>query len=182
MTDAELFVAIFVILGRPYGWGGVDIVGAEDQWPLGQVTRSSDGIPVIDCGGLLILVSGVAWKFLDLQVLHDAGVADLNSTGLLNICDPVILKERDVASLRKLRPGDYVLYPGHVGIVAKALGEDDSRVMILEAAGGGRETHGKSPKACVRIMPIDYRSDRICVGRLKPEYRTDLYQAYLDNP
>lgn len=149
-------------LGVPYGWGGGSLKTAVlDVEFDGVPTAQSQGVPVLDCSGEDQHVS------IAIGDLRPGAWSDLSANDIANACDPV--EEKDLV------PGDKVFFKKpdqkihHVGTVfAKARGARPT--MMIEAGGGGSNTHGHDLDACVEIRAAK-RAGFLCFGRLKKQYR-----------
>lgn len=116
--------------------------GDSHKWPPGPV----------DC-------SGFAQAALrELGILHPKQ-PDRTAQGLREVCDIVPEAQADF--------GDLVFYgaPDKATHVVLCLGGG----VTIGANGGGRATRGDNPRAFVKLEPIRYRGDLICVGR--PQFR-----------
>lgn len=131
-------------IGIPYVWGAGDLRNAK--W-------LADGY---DCSGF---AQAASVKLLNLR--PDAW-DDIAAHELAYECDPVPIDEAE--------PGDLCFYGNpkkRLTHVTVALGGG----MCIGANGGGRNTKGDDPKACVQVRPIKYRNDFVTVGRIKAKHR-----------
>jgi len=131
-------------LGARYAWGAGTLEDAAARWPAGP----------FDCSGF------AQAALLRLGLVRPAAWHDKSAHDLANACDPVDLVD--------LRLGDLAFYGQrritHVTVVLGA-------GVCIGANGGGSNTHGDSPSACVQVRPIVYRTDFVTLGRIKQEYR-----------
>jgi hypothetical protein len=83
---------------------------------------------------------------------------DRTAHELVMVCDPVPHGSE--------RLGDLAFYGrrGQITHVMVCLGAG----WCLGPRGGGPSTLGNDPKAFVDLRPVDYRSDLVVIGRLKP--------------
>lgn len=148
---------LLVGLGVPYAWGAGTLKDA-DPTLRGVATQKSGGRRCYDCSGWAQHAS-VALG----DVRKDAWT-DLRAVDIANACDA--LTEDQVV------PGDFAFFGSpiiHIGVVFAAR-DGDRPVMMIEAGGGGRETHGADPDAVVEIRSAK-RSSLLCFGRLKRQHR-----------
>ncbi len=136
-------------MGQPYSWGAG---GPGAPWPVGAAgERGGRGW---DCSGLV----AAAWS--GLLLLPWAGPRFW--TGSVEaLCDGVAFGDQ--------RPGDAVLYEGHITLVMTwPDGQGDS--FVLSASNGGRDTNGDDPAANVKVFSsMRYRGDARKVLRPKAE-------------
>ena len=87
---------------------------------------------------------------------------DMNTLAIANACDKVETGNQ--------QPGDFAYYPGHVMFVAGYPNpSEDNHSPVVGMSGGGRETNGDDPNACVKLFARgDYRTDFVCYMRVKP--------------
>jgi hypothetical protein len=143
LTDGELEGTVNrfgqTAMGRRYSWGGG---GPGAPWPAGD---AGDGGGVgWDCSGLV----GAAWA--GLLLMPWAGPRFATST-VAELCDAVPLGTQ--------KPGDAVLYDGHIVLVLTwpdAAGDS----LVLSASNGGKDTNADDPGATVKVWSTwRYRSD-----------------------
>ena len=139
-------VTLLEALGARYWWGAGALSDGLSSWPRGP----------FDCSGFAQIA------LLKLGIVKPNAWGDLAAHDLAYACDPVALGHE--------RLGDLVFYghPEHIGHVAVCIGNG----MAIGANGGGPQTKGQDPRACVQVRPVVYRNDFVTIGRLKPEYRS----------
>lgn len=130
--------------GHPYGWNKGSPATADDP---GSDRDDSD-------------CSGEAQEILVDAGELDGAEPDRNSRGLAMICDPV--KEGDE------QPFDLAFYgTGAITHVMVVVG----RQAVLGASGGRSTTNGDDPRAFVQLHRLHYRTDLVCLGRIKAAHR-----------
>lgn len=133
------------LVGTRYWWGKGD---PSTLWPPEEC----------DCSGWHQMV--LVW----LGILSPEE-PDRSAHGLAMISDPIGNREPklgDGAYYGKKRDGKM-----RITHVMTCLGGG----WVLGARGGGSKTKGDNPKAYVDLRKVDYRSDLVVVGEIKPEYR-----------
>jgi cell wall-associated NlpC family hydrolase len=161
LTDGELEGAVNrfgqTAMGQPYSWGAG---GPGAPWPRGSAgERGGRGW---DCSGLV----AAAWAGLLLMPWSGPRFW----TGSVEaLCDAVPLGAQ--------RPGDAVLYDGHIVLVltwADAKGDS----LVLSAGGGGRDTNGDDPGAQVKVWSSwRYRGDAKVALRPKPSLAVQISEG-----
>jgi cell wall-associated NlpC family hydrolase len=126
-------------MAQPYSWGAG---GPGAPWPLGSA--GDGGGRGWDCSGLV----GAAWAGLLLMPWS----APRFWTGSVEaLCDAVALGDQ--------RPGDAVLYDGHIVLVL-TWPDSAGDSLVLSASNGGRDTNGDDPEATVKVWSSwRYRAD-----------------------
>ena len=150
-------------LGRPYVWNSGGLISGRSCWPLGNSTTKSSGRRGWECSHLAQEAS------VQLGTLRPDAWQDIRAHDFAYACDPVDLVDAIVSDLVFYKPPTSKEIE-HMSMIF-ALGGAGAWPMVIEAAGGGSKTHGSSPRGAVRIMPIDYRSDRLVIGRIKGRFR-----------
>ena len=153
LTDGELEGTVNrfaqTAMGRPYSWGAG---GPGAPWP-GGAAGEGGGVGW-DCSGLV----AAAWAALLLMPWSGPRFWTGSVEG---ICDAVQLGAQ--------RPGDAVLYDGHIVLVLTwpdAKGDS----LVLSASNGGRGTNADDPAATVKVWSSwRYRSDAKTALRPKAE-------------
>jgi hypothetical protein len=131
--------------GLTYGWLGWafgDVGGPGAPWPRGSAgERGGRGW---DCSGLV----AAAWAGLLLMPWSGPRFW----TGSVEaLCDAVALGDQ--------RPGDAVLYDGHIVLVL-TWPDSAGDSLVLSASNGGRDTNGDDPDATVKVWSSwRYRAD-----------------------
>lgn len=131
--------------GHPYGWAKGSPATADDP---GSARDDSD-------------CSGEAQEILVEAGELDPGQPDRSANALAYACDLVA----DGAE----KPFDLAFY-GAAGAITHVMVVVGVQA-VLGASGGGSRTHGDDPKAFVQLQRLHYRSDLVCVGRIKNQYR-----------
>lgn len=143
---------LFAALGTSYIWGAGSLKEAPKAGPNGFETKHGRGF---DCSGF------AQWALYILGIVPATMWGDMNAADLANACEPVKLKP-------SLTSGDLVFYGGHhISHVMVYCGNG----MVIGATGGGSQTFGNDPNACVQCRPIGYRGDFVVFGRIKKEFR-----------
>lgn len=143
-------------LGAFYVYGAGSLARAPLCGPAGDQIRAPDGRMVRgwDCSGL------VQWALYTLGILHPKAWSDLRARDIADACDPVEAKDATLGDL-------YFYGTDVISHVTLSLGGG----MCLGANGGGRHTFANELRARVEVRSFTYRTDLICVGRLKAQYR-----------
>lgn len=143
--DPRVIECILARFGAPYGWAKGSPATADDPGSLRDDA---------DC-------SGMAQEALVVAGELDAEQPDRNAYNLAMVCDPIPRGQE--------RPFDLAFYGSHGKIthVMVVVGPG----AVFGASGGGSRTHGDDPRAAVWLYRMDYRSDLVCIGRLKPAMR-----------
>lgn len=150
MTAAQSL--LYAALGALYIWGAGSLKEAPNASSKGFQTKHGFGF---DCSGF------AQWALFILGIVSSTTWGDMNAADLANACDPISNK-------KDLVIGDLVFYGGHhVSHVMVYCGNG----MVIGATGGGSQTYGNDPNACVQCRPIGYRGDLVVFGRLKAKYR-----------
>jgi cell wall-associated NlpC family hydrolase len=143
-TDPQVY-DLLRALGARYSWGAGDLRDAAGRWPAGP----------FDCSGF------AQAALLRLRQVRPGAWHDKSAHDLANACDPVELADAQL--------GDMAFYGrgGRISHVTVVLGAG----VCIGANGGGSNTNGNTPSACVQVRPIVYRSDFVTIGRIKQEHR-----------
>ena len=143
--DPRVIAAILDRWGAPYGWAEGSPATADDP---GSLRDDSD-------------CSGMAQEVLVIAGELDPGEIDRNAYNLAMVCDPI--------PRGKEQPFDLAFYGvgGKITHVMVVVGPG----AVLGASGGGSRTHGDDPRAAVWLSRMDYRSDFVCIGRMKAAHR-----------
>lgn len=140
MSKQAVLNYVYSFLGTPYRWGG------------------DDPMTGIDCSGLTLEVLKSAGLYKGAFDTTAQGLySDLKSKGA------EVTKSPDELCLAFYGKSEKEI--SHVGVCV-------SKTHIIEAGGGGSKVVDRQSaadaNAYVRVRPIDYRSDIVCV--LKPKY------------
>lgn len=143
-------------LSLPVVAAWVDTIVQSFSWRYywGGFSRSvpAGGVALVDCSGgatLLLILLGIL----------PATAARFTSSSLPS--DARFVK----VSPAEARPGDVVLYKGHVVVVVGGAGEGAT---IWSVSGGGQKTQGNDPNARPKLFAgLRYRSDLLGVYRVK---------------
>ena len=143
-------------LGQPYWYGAG---GLDCPWPIGGPGGGAGAPFGFDCSGWVLR----AWQHL----------------GLVWRKTPVGRTARDIAAfverveVGQQMPGDVACYASdgetvsHVQLVVTPPVEDlDGHSLCFGANGGGSDTHGTDPEACVKEAPGNYWSKFVFYGRV----------------
>jgi hypothetical protein len=147
-------------MGRPYSWGGG---GPGAPWPAGD---AGDGGGVgWDCSGLV----GAAWAAL---LLIPWSTPRFWTGSVEALCERVPLGSQ--------RPGDAVLYDGHIVLVL-TWPDANGDSLVLSASNGGRGTNADDPGATVKVWSSwRYRSDAKTALRPNAAQATEISEGQVE--
>ncbi len=139
----------------PYSYGAGKPSDGWDNWPAGAIggagMNAGKGARGWDCSGFAQALL-VRWHMLP------ADAPDRNAAALASQLAPRKITEENA------RLGDLAFYGTSRGIshVMVCLGYG----AVIGASGGGSLTNGDNPNAYVRLQPLRYRPDLVCIGRI----------------
>lgn len=107
-----------------------------------------------DCSGF------AQWALYTLDIVQPKAWVDLRARDIADACESIEAKDAILGDL-------YFYGTDIISHITLGIGGG----MCLGANGGGRRTFANEPRARVEVRSFTYRSDLVCAGRLKVQYR-----------